>query len=158
MQKATMARTAPIDSLSLMDLEQTIRERGRDLQKLERKRAKVQRKLDLLDRKITSLAGSARGSRPGGRGSRPRNESSLSEAIAQVLSKAGGAMKVGVIAEKVQAGGYRSGSANFRSIVNQRLVSENRFKSAGRGMYQLDTAAGNTSKVHKTRRKVQRKK
>ena len=158
MQKATMARTASIDSLSLVDLEQTIRERRRDLQKLERKRAKVQRKLDLLDRKITSLAGSARGSTPGGRGSRPRNESSLSEAIAQVLSKAGGALNVGVITETVQAAGYRSGSANFRSIVNQRLVSEKRFKSAGRGVYELNTAAGGTSNVRKGRRKVQRKK
>jgi hypothetical protein len=152
-----MARPAAIDSPSLLDLEQTIRQRRRDLQKLERKRAKVQRKLDQLDRKTTSLAGSALGGRRGGRGSRPRNESSLSEAIAQVLLKAGGAMNVGEIAEKVQAGGYRSGSANFRSIVNQRLVGEKRFKNAGRGMYQLDTAAG-TSKVQKTRRKVQRKK
>jgi len=153
-----MARTASIDSLSLVDLEQTIRERRRDLQKLERKRAKVQRKLDLLDRRITSLAGSAIGGRRGGRGSRPRNESSLSEAIAQVLSKASAAMNVGEIAEKVQAGGYRSGSANFRSIVNQRLVGEKRFKSAGRGVYQLDTAPGVTPKVRNARRKVQRKK
>jgi hypothetical protein len=142
-----------------MDLERTIHERRRDLQRLERKRAKLQRKLDQLDRKITSLSGSAPGGgRSGGRGSRPRNETSLSEAIAQVLSKAGGAMNVGEIAAKVQAGGYRSGSANFRSIVNQRLITEKQFKSAGRGMYQLDSAAGAASKMRKTRRKVQRKK
>src|SRR4051812_38470190 len=106
-RKVTMARATSIDSLSLMDLEQTIRQRRRDLQKLEWKRAKLQRKLDQLDRKTTSLCGSATGgSRRGGRGSRPRNETSLSEAIAQVLSRAGGAMNVGEIAEKVQAGGY----------------------------------------------------
>jgi hypothetical protein len=141
-----------------MDLEQTIRQRRRDLQKLERKRAKVQRKLDQLDRRITSLAGSAPGGdRRGGRGSRPRNETSLSEAIAQVLSKAGAAMNVGEIAKKVQAAGYRSGSANFRSIVNQRLIGEKQFKNAGRGIYQLDGAATGARPQH-AKRQVQRKK
>jgi hypothetical protein len=62
----------------------------------------------------------------------------LSEAIAQVLTTAGGAMNVWDIAETVRAGGY--------------------LRSPGRGMYQLNTAAGGTSKVRKARRRVQRKK
>ena len=41
------------------------------------------------------------------------------------------------IAEAVQRGGYRSNSANFRAIVNQTLIKDKRFGSAGRGMYQL---------------------
>jgi hypothetical protein len=141
-----------------MDLGRIMRDRRRDLQKLERKRAKMQGKLDRLERKIAVLSGSGGVGKRGGRGSRPRNETSLSEAIAQVLTNSGAAMNVGAIAEKVQAGGYRSGSANFRSIVNQRLITEKQFKSAGRGMYKLDDAAA--AEAPKTRRKrtVQRKK
>jgi hypothetical protein len=61
----------------------------------------------------------------------------------------------------VQAGGYRSGSANFRTIVNQRLITEKRFKNAGRGMYLLDgTAGGNPkrSRPRRPKRRTQRKK
>ena len=37
--------------------------------------------------------------------------------------------------------GYRSNSANFRSIVNQTLIKDKRFGSAGRGVYQLKKAS-----------------
>jgi hypothetical protein len=41
----------------------------------------------------------------------------------------------------VQKSGYRSNSANFRSIVNQTLIKERkRFGQAGRGIYQLKKA------------------
>jgi hypothetical protein len=46
-------------------------------------------------------------------------------------------MSVGEIVEGVQRRGYRSGSANFRAIVNQTLIKEKLFGSAGRGIYQL---------------------
>ena len=149
-----MARTRLDPTISLADLERIVRDRRRALSKLERQRSRWQKKLDAVERRIAALAGSARG----GRGSRPRNEMSLTEAIEQVLAQAGGAMNVGEIAEKVQAGGYRSGSANFRTIVNQRLVSEKRFKSAGRGVYQLDSAAAVAPASRKWKRTVKRKK
>jgi hypothetical protein len=44
---------------------------------------------------------------------------------------------VGDIVDKVLATDYRSHSANFRGIVNQTLIKDKRFTSAGRGMYQL---------------------
>ena len=153
-----MPRPSAVLSMSLDDLQRVIRDRQRALAKLERKRAKLQRKLDDLDRHIAHVSGSARG----GRGSRPRNEMSLSEAIAQVLGRAGGALRVRDIAEKVQALGYRSGSANFRGMVNIALIKEKRFKSAGRGVYQLDGATAGVRKrgngKRKTRRKAKRKK
>jgi hypothetical protein len=46
-------------------------------------------------------------------------------------------MSLGDIVDAVQARGYRSSSANFRGIVNQTLIKESQFTSAGRGMYRL---------------------
>ncbi len=46
-------------------------------------------------------------------------------------------MTVGDILEAVTAGGYRSTSANFRGIVNQTLIKDERFHSAGRGSYTM---------------------
>ena len=57
--------------------------------------------------------------------------------IEGVLGKSGKSMKVGDIAEAVQGGGYRTNSANFRGIVNQTLIKDKRFTSAGRGVYQM---------------------
>ena len=157
-----MPRTASVLAMSLTDLQRIIRNRQRGLQKLERQRSKWQRKLDEVERQIAKVAGSARGSgRSGSARSRPRNELSLVEAISKVLSGAGRAMNVGDIAEKVRADGYRSGSANFRAIVNQTLIKERRrFKNAGRGMYRLENAAagGGSRKPRRARRKKQAKK
>ena len=59
----------------------------------------------------------------------------------------GKAMRVGEIVEAVQAGGYRSNSANFRGIVNQTLIKERkRFAAADRGLYQLRSGGGGTKK------------
>ena len=41
------------------------------------------------------------------------------------------------IVDKVLATGYRSHSANFRGIVNQTLIKDERFVSMGQGMYRL---------------------
>jgi hypothetical protein len=53
------------------------------------------------------------------------------------LRSAGRPLSVGDILQKVHAAGYRSNSANFRALINQTLIKEKRFVSAGRGIYQL---------------------
>src|SRR4051794_35855919 len=126
-----MARGRATANMSLSDLEQMIKGRRRQLRKLERLRAAYQRKLEALDRRIEAIGGNGRGGR------RARNEFGLSEAIASVLSRASSPVGVGYIADKVRAGGYRSGSANFRGIVNQALIKDGRFVSEERGMYRL---------------------
>ena len=55
----------------------------------------------------------------------------------ELLSKSGKPMQVGDILQKVEDAGYHSRSANFRGIVNQTLIKDKRFTSAGRGLYQL---------------------
>jgi hypothetical protein len=131
-----MART-PSTGLSLAALQKMIQSRQNDVAKLTRKRDKFQKRVDALDAQIAALAGGAGGGGGGGRGSRARNDASLQDVIHQVLSKGGGPMSVGDILAKVEATGYRSNSANFRGIVNQTLIKDKRFTSAGRGVYQL---------------------
>jgi septal ring factor EnvC (AmiA/AmiB activator) len=107
--------------------------RRTELSKLRKQRNDVQRKLDQVDRQIDRIEGG------GGRtsGGRARNAKSLTETLEGVLS-AGKPMKVGDIVDAVKATGYRSSSANFRGIVNQTLIKEDkRFVAPTRGLYQL---------------------
>jgi hypothetical protein len=118
-------------SWSLRDLEKMISTRRAALAKLTKRRAKAQKQLDTIDREITQFGGS--GSRGSGRA---KNAQSLVATLGAVL-KGKESMSVGDIVDAVQARGYRSSSANFRGIVNQTLIKESQFASAGRGMYQL---------------------
>ncbi len=131
--------------MSVQQLEKALESRRRELDKLEGKRRSLEKRLKAVDERIAEIAGArvaANGRRGGGRAwrgrtARARNEQSLPAAIQGVLAKAGGPMKVTDIAEAVQAGGYRSNAANFRSLVNQTLIKDARFTSAKRAYYQV---------------------
>jgi hypothetical protein len=127
---------------TIAQLEQMLDKCKNERQKLERERNKVARRLQQLDSRIHALGGNGsgrggRGGAGGGAGSRVRNEKSLVEMLEGVLGKSNKPMKVGDIADAVQSGGYRTNSANFRGIVNQTLIKDKRFTSAGRGLYQM---------------------
>lgn len=94
-------------------------------------RKKLQAKLDQVDREIALLDGSE-----GGGGGR-RNDKPLPDVIEGILKKSGKPMKVGDIVAGVENAGYRSSSANFRGIVNQTLIKDDRFTSPSRGHYKL---------------------
>lgn len=127
-----MARPATGMNLSISQLENVLRARKRQLQKLAKKRAKIARELARLDLRIHALGGDG-GTNGGGRA---RNAQSLVATLEGVL-KSGKPMGVGDIVDAVQKGGYKSNSANFRGIVNQTLIKEKQFAQAGRGVYQL---------------------
>jgi len=131
-----MPRPRTRSDLTISELENILERRRQRLAGLERERSRAARRLDQIDREIASVGGNGAGRMRGG-GRRIRNEKSLNEAIADVLKGASGPMKVGDIVDKVQAGGYRSNSANFRGIVNQTLIKDKRFNSASRGLYQM---------------------
>jgi len=127
---------------TIAQLEQMLDKCKNERQKLERERNKVARRLQQLDSRIQALGGNGsgrggRGGAGGGAGSRVRNEKSLIEMLEGVLGKSNKPMRVGDIADAVQSGGYRTNSANFRGIVNQTLIKDKRFTSAGRGLYQM---------------------
>ena len=129
--------------MSIAQLEQMLAGRKAELNQKMREHSKLLGRLQELEGDIRRLGGSAgrgRGRRMAGGGRRARNEKSLTETLEDVL-KSGKPMGVGDIADAAQKSGYRSNSANFRSIVNQTLIKDKRFTSAGRGVYQLKKAS-----------------
>jgi hypothetical protein len=88
-----------------------------------------------------------RGVLPPGR-RRPRNTSNLADALVDVLT--GTEMSVTEVAQAVQDAGYMTTSPNFRTIVNQTLIKDNRIKKISRGIY---TAKGNAAGSRKRGRK-----
>jgi hypothetical protein len=108
-----------------------LHQRRSELSDLRKERAAMERDIARLDRRIESLGGGK------ARGRRGRNAQSLTAIMEDVLGKSGKPMQVGDIVDKVLSSGYRSTSANFRGIVNQTLIKDKRFGSAGRGLYQL---------------------
>jgi hypothetical protein len=136
-----MARRSFGNGMSIAQLEQILAGRKAELNQKQREYNKLLSRLQQLEADIRRLGGSAgRRGRRGLGGTRARNEKSLIETLEDVL-RGGKPMKVGDIAEAAQKSGYRSNSANFRSIVNQTLIKDKRFGSAGRGLYQLKKSA-----------------
>lgn len=135
-------RTGGNVSMTISELENLLDNRRRKLDELKRDRDKLQRQLDTIDSKISSLNGRG-GRRTGGGGNgsaagRTKNAQSLVSTIETVLRGSGNKpMNVGDIVQGVQSAGYRSSSANFRALLNQTLIKDKRFSSAGRGMYHI---------------------
>jgi hypothetical protein len=135
-EQLAMARPANGTNFSISQLEQILQDRRQEVKRLNKQRADAQRKLDAIDRQIEKLGGST-GGRRGGRGSRPRNDKPLPDVMEAVLKAHGKPMRVNDIVEGVLSSGYRSGSANFKGIVNQQLIKDKRFGATERGIYQL---------------------
>ena len=127
-----MARPGSTGTMTIAQLENVLSNRRAQLNQLVKQRSKAQQKLDAIERQIARLAGRAMASGP-----RARNETSLVQTMENILKSAGKPMPVGDITNAVLKGGYKTISANFRGIVNQTLIKEKQFSSAGRGLYQL---------------------
>ena len=130
-----MARGRPRKQHSIADLQKLLGEQRQRRNKLTAERKKLQAKMEQLDREISTLDGAGANGAAASEGTRPRNAKPLPDVIADVLKKASKPMKVGAIADAVKGTGYQSNSANFRGIVNQTLIKDDRFASASRGMY-----------------------
>lgn len=125
-----------LDGMSTADLHREIRKRERQLdsslRRLHRRRAKLQDQISSIEAEIIAAGGSlGHGGRAGRK--RPRNTENLADALARVLKST--TMSVIEVAGKVQEAGYQTRSPNFRTIVNQTLVKDSRFKRVGRGRY-----------------------
>lgn len=117
---------------SVSDLHRELRRRSRAAVGLQRKRNTLMRKIEALDAQLREIGASTGGGMGGGR-KRPRNESNLTETLVKSLT--GKTMGVNEVAEYVQKQGYQTTSPNFRTIVNQALIRDKRFKRVGRGQY-----------------------
>jgi hypothetical protein len=129
-----MPRPITGTNLSLAALQSIMEGRRSELTRLRKQRADVQRKLDGLDRQIEKIEGGGGGRTSGGRA---RNAQSLNDTLADVLGSSSKPMKVRDIVDAVLSTGYRSTSDNFRGIVNQTLIKDDRFVAPTRGLYQL---------------------
>lgn len=117
--------------VSTDDLAAELQRRNRGLKSLERKRDRLVKQLEELNAQIRSMGGLAT-SGPGGR-KRPRNAMNLQEALVKLLRNK--TLSVTEIAEEVQKAGYKTSSENFRTIVNQTLITSPAFKRVSRGKY-----------------------
>ncbi len=126
-----MSRPRKGSDLSIAELEHILDDHRHQLHRLARERARLQQRLDDVDRRIHDLHGNAHGA------GRLRNEHSLMDTIEVVLGEAGKPIRVSEIARRVLAAGYHTRSSDFRGIVNQTLIKDDRFVSAGHGMYRL---------------------
>ncbi|MDX9911651.1 MAG: hypothetical protein RBS39_07465 [Phycisphaerales bacterium] len=131
-----------LSGLSARELVAELRRRQGAIGKLEAKRDRLAQQVNELDREIAEhrrlLGGGGAASgrrRVGALRGRPRGgrESTLADALVQVLS--GQVMGVTEVAEAVQSAGYVTNSPNFRTIVNQTLIKDDRIKKVARGQY-----------------------
>lgn len=138
-KKATRrSTTRKLDNIPLDDLAREMRRRQREVGKLTKKRDRLAGQLADLDKEIAALGGAVSG---GGYGTtatgkvrrRPRNDASLGESLLGVLKNK--TLSVTEAAEAVQRAGYQTTSSSFRTIVNQTLIKDPRFKKVSRGKY-----------------------
>ncbi|MGV6815124.1 MAG: hypothetical protein ACWA5W_08970 [Phycisphaerales bacterium] len=135
MAKKTQSKTAPkkqgLDAMSLAELQAELNRREKGIRKLERRREKLLAELASIDADLAAVGAL---SATGGVRRRPRNEMNLVDSLAKVLD--GKTMSVTEVTGEVQKAGYLTTAANFRTIVNQALIRENkRFKKVSRGKY-----------------------
>lgn len=133
-KKRAVRKSAPraasgsgLEGMSVGDLHAELRRRQRGVSKLERRRERLMADLDDLNAQIANLGGSL-----SGRGGR-RNAMTLPDSLYHVLQ--GKTMSVTDAAEAVRIAGYTSNATNFRTMVNQALLRDDRFKKISRGQY-----------------------
>jgi hypothetical protein len=124
--KAAPRGGASLSNLSVGELQMELARRKRGAAKLERRREKLMAELAEIN---AQLAGSGVVGNGGGR----RNSMTLPDALYNVLQ--GRTMSVTEAADAVRASGYTSAAANFRTMVNQALLKDKRFKKVARGQY-----------------------
>ena len=142
---------------SVAQLQSELQRRERSHAKLRSKRETLMQKIRALEQQIgmpissssagTTSTGKRRGrppgsknrstsvGRPGGRrGPRGQNTSNLVDSLHGVLR--GKTLSVSEVSDAVQRAGYKTGSSNFRTIVNQALLANpSKFKKVARGQY-----------------------
>ncbi len=136
-----VARDGQLSEVPLPDLRAELKRRERRLATLHRRRQRLLGQLESLDEEIAeyaaiTAAGTAMLTKRGSPRKRPRNAVVLVDALKRVLDNR--TLSVTEAAGAVQKAGYRTTSDNFRTIVNQTLISNRRtFKKVARGKYTL---------------------
>ena len=120
----------PPVSLSTAELAAELKRRQRGVNVLNRRRERLMSQLEDVNVQIAELGGNGMGVTASGK---TRNAQTLPDALHGVLQ--GREMSVIEAVDAVRASGYVSGAANFRTMVNQVLLKDKRFKKVRRGVY-----------------------
>lgn len=136
--------TETLNGLTTEELQAELRRRERQLGNLHRKREKLMHQIQEIDAQIIAEGGIVSDGVPR---KRFRNDSKLADALVDLLSDQ--TLSVTEATQKVQDAGYRTTAANFRTIVNQTLIRDTRFKRVSRGQY--TSGAAGVSKGKKKR-------
>ena len=134
-KNSTTKKSSSVGGMSTTELRAELRRRDSTIRKLENRREKLAIQLAEVEGEIRSMGGAADiGTTARGMvRRRPRNEMNLAESLQKMLK--GKTMSVTNAAEQVVEDGYRTTAANFRTIVNQTLIRDKRFKKISRGQY-----------------------
>lgn len=125
-----VARGTPSPAeMSVAQLQAELKKRQKGNRALERRRDRLLAQIAEINAQISELSGHADVTPSG----RVRNTQTLPDALYGVLQ--GRELSVTTAADAVRAAGYVSGAANFRTIVNQTLLKDKRFKKLSRGVY-----------------------
>ncbi len=125
--------------LSIAELRAELAQRERHVKQLQGRRDQLLDELVGLDKEIATVDGKraavrTRRGRRGQAGRRNRNKMNLVDALRKVLANK--TMLVSEATEAVQRAGYKTSSANFRTIVNQSLLANRKvFRKVARGQY-----------------------
>lgn len=120
-------KSGSLISMGSGELARELKRRKVVVSRLLRKRERLAERIAEIEAAMIGLGGAVLA------GKRPQNESNLADALAKLLK--GNPLNVTDAAEKVQEAGYRTTSPNFRTIVNQALINDKRFKRVSRGVY-----------------------
>lgn len=149
MAKKKRGRRPALANYPIAELQREMERRAAQVGDMVRERDGLLARLEELDAVIEVFGGTSARAKPGrgpgrparktagGRGkvgrTRPRNEMSLAEALCRLLKNK--TMGVTEITSAVQKAGYKTNAENFRTIVNQTLIKDARFKKVSRGQY-----------------------
>ena len=128
-RSGTVESSGNLIGMSTRELQAELQRRQQGITRLQARREKILSQVAEIDREIASLGGVV----VGGIGLRPRNEKPLSDVLAEVLK--GRKLSVTDAAHAAIEAGYRTSAENFRTIVNQTLIKDDRFKNISRGIY-----------------------
>ena len=129
---------AKLSNVSLEALQKEIQRRQKALPKLIAARDELNRQIAELQPlgAATPKAEAQVAGKLVKKGRRAKNKISLADALAEIL-KGKKATAVAEATEAVLASGYKTASGAFKSLVNQTLIKDKRFKSVSRGQYAL---------------------
>ena len=129
-----------LSTMSIADLRQEIGRRQKLLPKLIAQRDALSREITELQSLATPVARKA--AKPEAapkrtrRRQRAKNKVGLADALAGFL-KGKAKVTIGEAMEGVLAAGYKTKSSDFRSVVNNMLLTDKRFKKVSRGEFRL---------------------